>query len=600
MKEKTRFSIFALSLCLVTVLLFVVSLMPNNTVVAKTTAPVKRTGITSNKRIDYVSGPSDTKYFTSKEDAQKYALEMEKQHQGIQKNVEEAGGEYVYEVIITDKSTNEILKKDFASLEELNSYVEEVKKSFDSEVIINDITVSPSIESYKDSFNETFKNYADAQKELNEYIEKMEEQYGTIISYEITEEEKTTEETTVESKTEVILATDLEEYKNSINHIYNEYLNQANKNEVFSLKIQDPVKVGEKTIEHVISSENGTLVFDTLDEAKNKKAELEGSSTNKVVITTSDIREKEETSKDYDTFTKTFETEDDALMYLETLKQEGYTIENYSLDEVATGNKLQVNSVNKIDRSQSSYSIDKSNNYLLIKQGSGVVAIWTEVELSLSQRQQFMQSYFVANNVDGSTTEEKIKRFEFIHGYGSFDLSFIGNNWGTYTFTDYGNTIVMECEKERISHLNYGQYEVEKSYQLTVNVSKPKVTKKYEFYFTKTVKEIEVVDQLEISYTISKHDTYYEYHVQAEAQLPESYHLEMNYTHPQFEVYHHGNGSIEITDTTDSGLGSTFYEPEASNNVYLPPKTGIQEKTNVLPITILALGILFMWKKKMI
>ena len=579
MKEKTRFSIFALSLCLVTVLLFVVSLMPNNTVVAKATAPVKRTGIINNKRIDYVSGPSDTKYFTSKEDAQKYALEMEKQHQGIQKNVEEAGGEYVYEVILTDKSTKEVLNKDFISLEELNTYVEEVKNELDSEMIINDITVSPSIESYKDYFNETFKNYADAQKELNKYIEKMEDQYGTIISSEITEEEKTTEETIVESKTEVILETDLEEYKNSINHIYNEYLSQSSKNEVFSLEIQDPVKVGEKTIEKIISSENGTLVFDTLEEAKNKKAELDGSSTDKVVITTSDIREKEEISQEYNTFTKTFETEDDVLTYLETLKQEGYTIEDYSLDEVTTGNKLQVNSVNKIDGSQSSYSIDKSNNYLLIKQGSGVVAIWTEAELSLSQQQQ---------------------RFEFIHGYGSFDLSFIGNNWGTYTFTVYGNTVVMECEKERISHLNYGQYEVEKNYQLTVNVSKPKVTKKYEFDFTKTVKEIEIVDQLEISYTISKHDIYYEYKAQAEAQLPESYHLEMNYTHPQFEVYHHGNGSIEITDTTDSGLGSTFYEPEASNNVYLPPKTGIQEKTNVLPITILALGFLFMWKKKMI
>lgn len=602
MKEKVKFSIFALSLFLVTVLLFVVSLTTNSNVVVTSNSITKGNGLevnaVNNKRIDYVWGPSATKVFNSKEEALIYASEVEKEHQELKEKVELDGGEYVYEVKLTDKSTNNVIVEKFTSFEELQLYIEEVTNDFDNNIIINNIEVIPSFEVYKDNFYGTFKTYELAQSELNKYIEKIEEQYGEITSYVIYENSINTDEELVENKTDVVLATDLEEYKEKVNNIYNEYLNNASENEIFNLEISEPKKVGEEVNETIISSENGTLVFDTLEEAKNKKAELEGSSTLENVVTTTDIIEKEEITQKYDNFVKEFNTKEEALNYLEELKNSGYTIESYYIDEQSSGDSTTVKTVEKIDESRSTYEISKDNNYILIKQGSGTVAIWTENTLTAEQQQEFINSYYLANNVDGSTSEGNIEHFEFISGYNSFDLSYIANNWGTYTFVDNGNTIVMNCDKDKISHLNYGQFENGTTkYIVNVIVSSQIVNKKYSFDYTKVTKKIEIIDKLEISYTITKHYVNTEYVAFAGALLPEYYNLTIDYTEPSFEVSHYGVGSIEITDDTDLPIGSTFYEEE---DTILPPKTGVNSKTNYLPLTAVVFALLLVSKKKFI
>ncbi len=601
MKEKVKFSIFALSLFLVTVLLFVVSLTTNSNVVVTSNSITKGNGLevnaVNNKRIDYVWGPSATKVFNSKEEALIYASEVEKEHQELKEKVELDGGEYVYEVKLTDKSTNNVIVEKFTSFEELQLYIEEVTNDFDNNIIINNIEVIPSFEVYKDNFYGTFKTYELAQSELNKYIEKIEEQYGEITSYVIYENSINTDEELVENKTDVVLATDLEEYKEKVNDIYNEYLNNASENEIFNLEISEPKKVGEEINETIISSENGTLVFDTLEEAKNKKAELEGSSTLENVVTTTDIIEKEEITQKYDNFVKEFNTKEEALNYLEELKNSGYTIESYYIDEQSSGDSTTVKTVEKIDESRSTYEISKDNNYILIKQGSGTVAIWTENALTAEQQQEFINSYYLANNVDGATSEGNIEHFEFISGYNSFDLSYIANNWGTYTFVDNGNTIVMNCDKDKISHLNYGQFENGTTkYVVNVIVSSQIVNKKYSFDYTKVTKKIEIIDKLEISYTITKHYVNTEYVAFAGALLPEYYNLTIDYTEPSFEVSHYGVGSIEITDDTDLPIGSTFYEEDT----ILPPKTGVNSKTNYLPLTAVVFALLLVSKKKFI
>ena len=427
-------------------------------------------------------------------------------------------------------------------------------------------------------------------------MKKIEEQYGEITSFVIYENSINTDEELVENKTDVVLANDLEEYKEKVNNIYNEYLNNASENEIFNLEISEPKKVGEEINETIISSENGTLIFDTLEEAKNKKAELEGSSTLENVVTTTDIIEKEEITQKYDNFVKEFNTKEEALNYLEELKNSGYTIESYYIDEQSSGDSTTVKTVEKIDESRSTYEISKDNNYILIKQGSGTVAIWTENALTAEQQQEFINSYYLANNVDGSTSEGNIEHFKFISGYNSFDLSYIANNWGTYTFVDNGNTIVMNCDKDKISHLNYGQFENGTTkYIVNVTVSSQLVNKKYSFDYTKITKEIEIIDKLEISYTITKHYVNTEYVAFAGALLPEYYNLTIDYTEPSFEVSHYGVGSIEITDDTDLPIGSTFYEEE---DTILPPKTGVNSKTNYLPLTVIVFGLLLVSKKK--
>ncbi len=604
MNEKKRFSIFALNLLLVTVFLFVMSLTTSNTMTS-IDSKVKKNGVEINlenkSKVDYVYGPSATKYFDTEDQANLYVKEMEKEHQEMKEKVEMMGGEYVYEIKLIDKSTNEIIEKTFDTLEDLDIYLEEVKTDMENQnLVINNIQIVPSSEVSYTNYNETFATYELAEANLNKYIEEIESKYGTITNYEIKEEIEETAKEVVESNTDVILESELESYQTNVKEIYQQYLDNAKENEIYELSISEPKKVGEIINEILTPIENGTLTFDSLKEAEEKKAELDASSTDNTIIKTSDITKKTaEITEEYDTFQKEFNTEEEVSNYLESLETEGYTIQSWWTEKVENGNTLTVQTVNKIDESRSSYIIDKSNQYILIKQGSGSVAVWTPTALSSEAQQQFMSSYYQANHVDDSTSEGHISYVEFISGYGSFDLSHIGNNWGTYTFSDNGNTIVMNCDAKKISHLNYGQYQTSLKYVVHVIVSKQVVHEKYEFDYEISKREIVVIDQLEISYTIEKQEKKNVYQVNVEASLPNAYHLEIDYTRPNYEVTHYGVGTITTDieeENPEFGMGSTSSEPQQMTS-YLPPKTGVDKNPSYLPVAVIALGVLLISKK---
>ena len=109
----------------------------------------------------------------------------------------------------------------------------------------------------------------------------------------------------------------------------------------------------------------------------------------------------------------------------------------------------------KLD-SSSKYEVN--GNYIMIKQASGSIAIWTNDELTKEEQESFMKSWF-AGNYDNSI-KSNVKVY-FIFGEGKKDLSYIGNGWGTYNISTKDDKIIMTCNSDKISHLNYGKFEQE-------------------------------------------------------------------------------------------------------------------------------------------
>lgn len=207
------------------------------------------------------------------------------------------------------------------------------------------------------------------------------------------------------------------------------------------------------SVEKVLDSESttdGTLEFASEEEALNKKAELEvDNEFEKITATTREEVEridKEEISEEY-------ATREEAEEVLEILKDNGYVVdaEISEINSGITGNV--VSGISRPSASRYEFPIDKTN-FVLIKQGSGYVAVWTEYELTDIEKTTFVETYNTVNSgnskFDGSTTDISMDMITWIFGYDAHDLSNIGTNWGTYTFSKDEEDIIMTCNK--ISH----------------------------------------------------------------------------------------------------------------------------------------------------
>lgn len=144
---------------------------------------------------------------------------------------------------------------------------------------------------------------------------------------------------------------------------------------------------------------------------------------------------------------------------IEELENQGWIIDEKYVEKIPGEVTGTVTKAIKDPNSKSSYIIDSSNNYVLIKQGAkGTVAVWTLNELSDEAKEEFKKTYKNVTD-DGSTSGDL--DITFISGYNTFNLSNLGNGWGTdYTFSkgENGSTI-LTIPSRAVSHIVYGYAE---------------------------------------------------------------------------------------------------------------------------------------------
>lgn len=235
-------------------------------------------------------------------------------------------------------------------------------------------------------------------------------------------------------------------------------------------KVEYPNATGSvKKIANGSSSENGTLPseFTTESDAQNKAEEItKDTDIEKVVASVRAGTKKTEEEN----ISGEYSTKDQAEAAINELKNAGYIV-NASINEVSNGITGNVENGTKYD-SSSRYElpIDKTN-FVLIKQGSGHYAVWTEYELTDTEKNTFVATYNSVNSgsskFDGSTTGISKEDITWIYGFESHNLSYIGSNWGTYTFTKDGNNIVLTCKADKVSHIIAGYATPKVKYILT-------------------------------------------------------------------------------------------------------------------------------------
>lgn len=178
-----------------------------------------------------------------------------------------------------------------------------------------------------------------------------------------------------------------------------------------------------------------------------------------------------------------YSSREEAEAAIAALKAQGYIIVNDNITEVSGGITGEVEDATKNDKAQDSYIFGNGTDYVVIKQAKkGTIAVWTKTELSKEQQAVFIESY---NTKANDNSSENASTVEFISGFGTFDLSKLGNGWGTsYTFSEKNNSIVLSTSKDKISHVVYGPL-VNKASKYVLSGTKYKEKEVYKVDWTK-------------------------------------------------------------------------------------------------------------------
>lgn len=252
-------------------------------------------------------------------------------------------------------------------------------------------------------------------------------------------------------------------------------------------KFKDEYNVTSSKIEKVRNHDKdkvdtGTITFNSKEEAD------EWIKDNEVNSSKGELKTEVTVSKEkYDEslINGEYASREEAEEALDKLKEQGYKISNEKIEEVSSGVTGEVQEAIKIDKNNSSYTFKEGTDYVLIKQGSGHYAVWTEEELSYDEKVTFVDSYKKVNT-DGSTSNISLDEITWIYGFDSFDLSYIGKNWGTYIFSKKGNNVVLENPQGKISHVVYGGLEKIAS-KYILSGTKYKEREIYKLEYTKTI-----------------------------------------------------------------------------------------------------------------
>lgn len=227
-------------------------------------------------------------------------------------------------------------------------------------------------------------------------------------------------------------------------------------------------------------TDSGTKPFETekaaTDWITNNKYDNETGRLDATIKEETEVFEQGDISEEFDSKAQ-------ADKYIKELEEAGYKV-NYELKEIPTvSNGEVISTEKKEDKSATSFVFSKENtDYILIKQGSGKVAVWTESELTSEEKTTFISTYNQVNS-DGSTQGITLGDVEWIYGYGEKDLSNLGNNWKTYTFTDNGNEIKLSFEKGSVSHTVSGGFN-DQNIKYVIEGEKYKERNVFNVYFT--------------------------------------------------------------------------------------------------------------------
>lgn len=231
-------------------------------------------------------------------------------------------------------------------------------------------------------------------------------------------------------------------------------------------KLEYPSAIGKvERISNGSSIEKGTLEFTNEIDALNKIAEITKDTDLEKVE--AKLREGIKTT-DKESIYGEYNTKEEAEAVVSELKKAGYIVES-NIEEVKNGITGNVENGKKFEKGPYELPI-KDTNFVLIKQGSGHYAVWTEYELTNDEKNTFVKTYNSVNSdtkFDGSTIGIAKGDITWIYGYGSHDLSYIGKNWGTYTFTKSEDKIIFTCEADKVSHIIQGFATPKVKYVLT-------------------------------------------------------------------------------------------------------------------------------------
>lgn len=354
----------------------------------------------------------------------------------------------------------------------------------------------------------------------------------------------------------------------------------------------DIIKIEDPTEDSYIYS-NDTETYTDRDSAEKRKEELTSENV------TASVEEKITDGALVDIPSMTFDSYEAALAQLEVYKNQGYIIDSYDITKNKEGYTGKVLSAKKDDASKT-YTFDKEINYILVKQGQkGTVAVWTPIALTETEQAEFRKTYKeIISGIDGSTSGDL--DITFISGYNTFDLSNLGNGWGTeYTFSKNNDgTTSLNIPSGAVSHTVSGVLEERiSSYTLTGKMHT--VTKEYYVLLRTFVKgyDFKVVGEAKMQEEITKYKLALQYDEEIETIVDtlkyryntkvteESYIL--NYEKYSYETYELATIDWQI-ERILNGQGS---------DSPLPPFTGVRfNHLGIILINLLGLALFF--KKK--
>lgn len=435
----------------------------------------------------------------------------------------------------------------YDNLEEAQKVEKQKKKEYDNLGYNNIISeIIKEVLEKESTFEKTSSSKEALMNALDEYVKST----GAKISSSNIKENTTSSEKVVEEKTETIDTT-VDEFVSNLN----QKVEKLNENGEYRIEFSEPktVKVEEEVVE-VVDTKEVSEKFGTKEEANEyiKKMNSENSELKIVKNYLNVIQELDGVVNQK--IEETYDSLEEAKKRLDELKTKN-KLNDSNIEKIVSGNGS-ITSAQKF-ASNSSYSLG-INDFFIIKQGSGTIAIWTKQDLSNQEKNALINNYFEynkQNSVDGSTLKDKVNRIEFISGLGTFSLKRLGNNWGEYTFKQQGNSIIMTCDASRISHGIVGSVDKKISYRLTADYDQEKCKDVYEVVTNIIIKEMKVkeVEKTEMSYKIIQkiYDTTYK--LTAQVKVPVE----------QFIVKVNGD---KIIDKQETPLVPDDSKPDVSNN----------------------------------
>ncbi|MDD6273008.1 MAG: hypothetical protein PUA90_05870 [bacterium] len=567
----------------------------------------------TNVKVSY----SDSEVFDNEDDALEKKKKYEEKQENIKNEVESLGGTYDYSVEVVEEEgeiTNIEFESDAKDLEEVEKEIEDkIDDLGEVEIIEIETEEKTHVEDLGSfDFDENYATLEEVEDAIDEKTEEIEQEGGTLIESSIDEEfvetKKTTTTVSLDGKTEEEISDIIKEYESmnndkcrvvvirkTVDVNTGEYTTELvteicdSRDEAIE-KMKEMEEQGytvdysniieeRNTEKDVVTETTGTEAYDTLEEAEEAAKLLETDTKEVKVVAT--IRKENSGKEEVIIENKSFKTEQEAEEYIKELESQGYIVENYEINSVVE-NTGKVVEASKDDESKTLYVFDASKtNFVLIKQANGHYAVWTNEELSDEERNEFVKSYNEVNTgstkFDGSTQNIELSQITFINGYDSFDLSYIGEQWGTYTFSKTDDSLNLDIPSKKVSHTVFG-YCLERMKEFLLNASAIlnneeyyidlETTQKGYDYVAKGEKEVEIIEETPIL-VVEKEEDIYKYvgHASYNKEVVDGYSVNIKYQDIMYRVSTKGNGEYTITIIDEK-------EPSKNKPNSDVPKTG--------------------------